>query len=81
MTDAADFHPLLDRVLCDILEREGHSRTLADALYVVSVIGRSGLVVLPAEPSPAAVAAVAARTGVAPAQVRAVFAALVAAAC
>ena len=41
---------LLDSLIQEIAEREGHGDTLRDALYIVSAIGRSGLVVLPERP-------------------------------
>lgn len=80
MSDAAVSYRLLDQVLRDLAEREGHSRTLGDALYVLSAIARNGLVVLPAEPTPAMIATAAAATGVPPATVRAIIAAVMAAA-
>lgn len=80
MPDDTVSYRLLDQVLRDLAEREGNSRTLGEALYVLSAISRSGLVVLPAEPTPAMIATASAATGVPPGKVRAVLAAVMAAA-
>ncbi|MFM2128985.1 MAG: hypothetical protein RL477_531 [Pseudomonadota bacterium] len=80
MTDAAVSYRLLDQVLRDIAEREGNTRTLGDALYVLSAIARNGLVVIPAEPTSAMIDAASRQTGLPAATIRAVIEAIMKAA-
>ena len=71
---------LLDKVISDFAEREGNTRTLTEALYIVSAISRAGLVVLPTEPSAAMLAAGARVAGVPATTVRAMLEAIIRAA-
>lgn len=60
--------------------KPAYSRTFAETLQIVAAIGNSGLVVLPAEPTPDMLAAGAAAGGIAPGAVRRILAAVFAAA-
>jgi len=71
---------LLDEVIVDFARREGHSRTLSDALYIFAAISNAGLVVLPAKPTRAMLEAGAAAGGVSTERVRAILCAVIQAA-
>lgn len=43
---------LLECIVKHFREADGEGRTLADALYIVSAVSRSGLAVLPRTPTP-----------------------------